>query len=139
MDCSFCGKEISRGTETVYVTKRGKALYFCSGKCEKNMIVLERKPRETKWTLEYRDEKVIRTKSGAAVSAAALERKEKEAADEKAIEEMDSEKASEKKAETVEDKKGPKNDKRGKHVENKAPKKEVKAEKPAPKPKKKEK
>ncbi len=62
MDCSFCGKEIPRGTEVIFVTKRGKALYFCSSKCDKNMIKLERKPRETKWTQAYKEEKDIRIK-----------------------------------------------------------------------------
>lgn len=88
MDCSFCGREISRGTESVFVTKRGKALYFCSGKCEKNMLKLGRKPRETRWTLEYRDEKAIRNKPGAAESAAAKERREKEEKAEEAVKEM---------------------------------------------------
>ena len=46
----------------IFVTKRGKALYFCSSKCDKNMIKLERKPRETKWTKAYREEKDIRIK-----------------------------------------------------------------------------
>ena len=41
----------------IFVTKRGKALYFCSSKCDKNMIKLERKPRETKWTKAYKKRK----------------------------------------------------------------------------------
>ena len=63
MDCSFCGHGIPRGTEMIFVTKRGKALYFCSSKCERNMLKLGRKPRETKWTDDYREEKLIRVKS----------------------------------------------------------------------------
>jgi large subunit ribosomal protein L24e len=62
MNCSFCGKDIPRGTEMIFVNKRGKALYFCSSKCDKNMIKLGRKPRETKWTVAYREEKDIRIK-----------------------------------------------------------------------------
>ncbi|MBN2251691.1 MAG: hypothetical protein JW724_06430 [Candidatus Altiarchaeota archaeon] len=63
MDCSFCGGGIPRGTDTIYVTKRGKALYFCSSKCEKNMLKLKRKPRKTRWAEDYRAEKAIRIRS----------------------------------------------------------------------------
>ncbi len=55
MKCSFCGKEIPKGTGIMYVQKTGKILYFCSRKCEKNMIVLKRKPRTTKFTEEYHE------------------------------------------------------------------------------------
>lgn len=34
----------------------GKILYFCTRKCEKNMLKLRRKPLETPWTEEYRKE-----------------------------------------------------------------------------------
>jgi large subunit ribosomal protein L24e len=66
MNCSFCGKDIPRGTEMIFVNKRGKALYFCSSKCDKNLIKLGRKPRETKWTAAYKEEKAIRTKGAPA-------------------------------------------------------------------------
>jgi large subunit ribosomal protein L24e len=62
MNCSFCGKDIPRGTEMIFVNKRGKAQYYCSSKCDKNMNKLGRKPRETKWTAAYKEEKDIRTK-----------------------------------------------------------------------------
>jgi len=62
MECSFCGREIERGTEKIFVTRMAKALYFCSSKCEKNLLKLKRKPRRVKWTKEYRKEKAIRTK-----------------------------------------------------------------------------
>lgn len=48
--CSFCGKNIPRGTGKMYIKKDGKLFYFCSSKCEKNMIDLKRKPRTTRWT-----------------------------------------------------------------------------------------
>lgn len=51
--CSFCGKEIEKGTGLIYVKKDGKVLYFDGSKCEKNMIKLKRKPRKTKWTANY--------------------------------------------------------------------------------------
>ena len=51
--CSFCGNEIPKGTGSMLVKKDAKILWFCSRKCEKNMIVLGRKSRETMWTSEW--------------------------------------------------------------------------------------
>ncbi len=48
--CSFCSYDIELGTGKMYVKKEGKIHYFCSTKCEKNLLKLERKPREHKWT-----------------------------------------------------------------------------------------
>ena len=62
MDCNFCGELIPRGTEYIHVTSKGKALYFCSSKCLKNLVKLNRKPRETKWTQAYKAEKEARLK-----------------------------------------------------------------------------
>ncbi len=53
--CSFCKENINKGTGKIYVQKTGKILYFCSSKCEKNMLKLKRKPRTTKWTQEFKD------------------------------------------------------------------------------------
>ncbi|RMF07147.1 50S ribosomal protein L24e [Candidatus Woesearchaeota archaeon] len=50
--CSFCGTNIEPGTGKMFVKKDGKILYFCSRKCEKNLLVLKRKPRDTRWTAE---------------------------------------------------------------------------------------
>ena len=55
--CTFCGTEIPRGTGKMFVKKDGKILYFCSNKCEKNMLTLGRKARTTKWTNEHHDVK----------------------------------------------------------------------------------
>jgi len=63
MNCSFCGKEIPLGKEKIFVNKKGEALYFCSKKCEKNLLKLKRKPREIRWTKAYIEEKKIRVKS----------------------------------------------------------------------------
>ena len=41
--CDFCKETIPRGTGKIYITKEGKKLDFCSGKCEKNMLKLKRK------------------------------------------------------------------------------------------------
>ncbi len=51
--CSFCGEEIEVGTGKMYVRRDGRVLYFCSGKCEKNMLKLKRNPRKLKWTKFY--------------------------------------------------------------------------------------
>lgn len=51
--CSFCGEEIEPGTGKVFIKKDGKVLYFCSRKCEKNLIKLKRNPRKLKWTKHY--------------------------------------------------------------------------------------
>ena len=50
--CSFCGKNIEPGTGKMYVRKDGKVLYFCSSKCEKNMLKLKRNPRYVKWVVK---------------------------------------------------------------------------------------
>ncbi len=52
--CSFCGKDIDKGTGKMYVKKDAKVFYFCSTKCERNLLRLDRKPRTTRWTTEYR-------------------------------------------------------------------------------------
>ncbi|MBS3108181.1 50S ribosomal protein L24e [Candidatus Woesearchaeota archaeon] len=52
--CSFCGYQLAPGSGKKYVENSGKAYHFCSGKCEKNMMVLKRKSRKIKWTKEYK-------------------------------------------------------------------------------------
>ncbi len=51
--CNFCGKEIPKGTGKMFVRDNGSVLYFCSSKCEKNMLKLGRDPRNFKWTKFY--------------------------------------------------------------------------------------
>ena len=53
MKCSFCGKEIEKGTGKIFVLKSGKILWFDTSKCEKNMLKLKRKSRDLKWTKHY--------------------------------------------------------------------------------------
>ena len=48
--CTFCGRDIPRGTGMTFVRKTGKILNFCSRKCEKNMLKLGRIPRKVAWT-----------------------------------------------------------------------------------------
>ena len=47
--CSFCGKDIEKGTGLIYVRKDGKLYQFDKRKCEKNMLKLKRKPANIKW------------------------------------------------------------------------------------------
>ena len=49
MKCSFCGKTIPEVTCKIFVKKSGSILYFCSMKCEKNMLKLKRNPNKKKW------------------------------------------------------------------------------------------
>lgn len=51
--CSFCGGEIEPGTGKMYVKNDGTVYYFCSSKCQKNMLVLKRSPRRVRWTAKY--------------------------------------------------------------------------------------
>ncbi len=48
--CSFCDREIEPGTGKMFVKRDGSLLYFCSSKCEKNMLKLGRNPRRVRWT-----------------------------------------------------------------------------------------
>ncbi|RLF90485.1 50S ribosomal protein L24e [Thermococci archaeon] len=52
-NCSFCGRELKPGTGSMFVRRDGTILYFCSSKCEKNMLKLGRNPRKVKWTIKY--------------------------------------------------------------------------------------
>ena len=56
--CSFCNNELAKGTGKMYVKVSGQILYFCSMKCEKNLIKLGRIPREHKWVNNAVEKKV---------------------------------------------------------------------------------
>lgn len=64
MKCSFCGKDAERGTGKLFVRKSGRVLYFCSMKCEKNAVKLERLPRKVKWTEAFRKRKQKKEEGG---------------------------------------------------------------------------
>jgi large subunit ribosomal protein L24e len=49
MKCSFCNNNIEAGTGVMFVKNDGKIFYFCSKKCEKNMLKLKREPKNVKW------------------------------------------------------------------------------------------
>ncbi|MCW3136306.1 MAG: 50S ribosomal protein L24e [Canidatus Methanoxibalbensis ujae] len=54
MKCSFCNSDITPGTGKMYVKRDGTVLFFCSSKCEKNMLKLGRKSRKLKWVYKQR-------------------------------------------------------------------------------------
>ena len=49
MKCSFCSETIEPGTGKMFIRNDGKVFYFCSSKCEKNMLKLKREPKRVKW------------------------------------------------------------------------------------------
>jgi large subunit ribosomal protein L24e len=76
-NCSFCGEAIEPGTGKMYIKKDGTVFNFCSNKCKKNNINLERVSRRTRWTTRYAELKA---------GALSREQGEEPAADEKAPE-----------------------------------------------------
>lgn len=60
-ECSFCGEAIEPGTGKLHIKNTGKVLHFCSNKCRKNLLKLDRKPRDTRWTQRYAQDKAIET------------------------------------------------------------------------------
>jgi large subunit ribosomal protein L24e len=57
-NCSFCKKELAKGTGKMLVKTNGKILWFCSRKCEKNTLQLKRNPAKFKWASKLK--KVIK-------------------------------------------------------------------------------
>ena len=60
MKCSFCGDNIAPGTGILFSQRDGTVYAFCSKKCEKNQLVLKRKPQKVKWAQRYIEEKKIK-------------------------------------------------------------------------------
>jgi len=48
--CSFCGNDVEPGTGKMFVRRDGTVFFFCSSKCEKNLLDLGRVPRTVRWT-----------------------------------------------------------------------------------------
>lgn len=59
MKCSFCGKEIKKGTGLLFVMLSGRGINYCSSKCRKNSK-MGRKQRKVRWTEQYIGEKKAR-------------------------------------------------------------------------------
>jgi len=51
--CSFCSSQLEQGTSKIVVTEKGRPLWFCSRKCEKNQLKLKRNPAHFKWTQKF--------------------------------------------------------------------------------------
>ena len=64
MKCSFCGKSIEPGTGKIFVKKTGKKHFFCSSKCENNLLKLGRTPSKFKWTKAAQKERTAEAKEG---------------------------------------------------------------------------
>ena len=45
---------MDEGTGKIFVREDAREFYFCSMKCEKNMLKLKRKNIRTKWTKHYK-------------------------------------------------------------------------------------
>ncbi|MBS3133823.1 50S ribosomal protein L24e [Candidatus Woesearchaeota archaeon] len=52
-NCSFCGNLIKLGSGVTLIRNDSRILRFCKSKCEKNMLKLNRKSRNIKWTKFY--------------------------------------------------------------------------------------
>ena len=52
--CHFCGYEVPLGTGTLFVTKEGTTMLFCSSKCEKHRLKLGRRGIRTRWTKKFK-------------------------------------------------------------------------------------
>jgi len=57
MKCTFCKEDIEPGTGKMFVKNDGKLFYFCSKKCEKNMLKLKRDPKKVKWVVKKKKAK----------------------------------------------------------------------------------
>ena len=57
VNCSFCGYDIPKGTGKMFIQKDGKVLYLCSSKCQKNMLVFNKKALRKRWTKVFADAK----------------------------------------------------------------------------------
>ncbi|HLC50882.1 MAG TPA: 50S ribosomal protein L24e [archaeon] len=47
--CSFCSSQIEQGTGKMFVKNDGTIFWFCSKKCEKNLLKLGRQSKKFKW------------------------------------------------------------------------------------------
>jgi large subunit ribosomal protein L24e len=53
-NCSFCKSDIDAGTGKMFAKNSGKVLWFCTRKCEKNMLILKRNPTKRKWSAKLK-------------------------------------------------------------------------------------
>ena len=50
--CSFCRRRYKEPRGLTVFTFDGRSIYFCSGKCRKNMEHLKRDPKKTNWVIK---------------------------------------------------------------------------------------
>ncbi|MEF8874598.1 MAG: 50S ribosomal protein L24e [Candidatus Thermoplasmatota archaeon] len=60
-ECTFCGNPIEPGTGTLHIMNNGQVFHFCNSKCKRNMLDMDRKARETRWTKRHAQEKAVKT------------------------------------------------------------------------------
>ncbi|MBS3062118.1 MAG: 50S ribosomal protein L24e [Candidatus Diapherotrites archaeon] len=63
--CSFCGTDINKGTGKMFVKRDGTTFFFCSNKCEENLLKLKRQPSKAKWTAAWGASKAAAQKTKA--------------------------------------------------------------------------
>src|SRR3990172_7901017 len=66
--CSFCGNDIEPGTGKMFIRRDGTVPFFCSSKCERNLLDLGRGPRWTRWTKHFRRAKGLVEEEAPAVA-----------------------------------------------------------------------
>ena len=54
--CNFCNSIVKQGRGKTFVARDGRALNFCSSKCEKNFL-LGRNPKKVNWVRKKIKEK----------------------------------------------------------------------------------
>ncbi|VVB65783.1 50S ribosomal protein L24e [Candidatus Gugararchaeum adminiculabundum] len=69
MKCSFCTREVEKGTGVLFVKKDGTTLGYCSTKCRRN-VGLGRKRRTTTWAAKIHTVERIEDKTSAAAKIA---------------------------------------------------------------------
>jgi large subunit ribosomal protein L24e len=55
MKCIFCGNDMTKGTGVLFIKADGSTMAFCSSKCKRNHLKLERSGIKTKWTRAYKE------------------------------------------------------------------------------------
>lgn len=53
--CTFCKKNFKEPRGLTIFTFDGKAIYFCSSKCRRNMEHLKRDPKKVNWVKKHPD------------------------------------------------------------------------------------
>jgi ribosomal protein L24E len=49
MACSFCNREIPKGSAYIFAKKDGTTVSFCSSKCKSNQLGLKRVGKKAPW------------------------------------------------------------------------------------------